>query len=150
MIHPRLCENLIRCFSVWCWFSDSATARWRMAAYVVAYASRAMTSAETRYAQIEKELLCIMFACERFHQSLNDCQLRIQRLMIRLKKYTLNVSYTPGKFVHTADTVSRATDPNEVQSYQKKMYTFMLTWLHQTCPSLVTEWTNSDVRQKIV
>ena len=34
----------------------------------VAYASRAMTSAETRYAQIEKELLSIMFACERFHQ----------------------------------------------------------------------------------
>ena len=34
----------------------------------VAYASRAMTSAETRYAQIEKELFSIMFACERFHQ----------------------------------------------------------------------------------
>ena len=66
----------------------------------VAYASRAMASAETRYAQIEKELLSIMFACELFHQfiygqtlivetdhkplvnlfhkSLNDCPLRIQ------------------------------------------------------------------------
>uniref|UniRef100_A0A8C6PJV3 Gypsy retrotransposon integrase-like protein 1 n=1 Tax=Nothobranchius furzeri TaxID=105023 RepID=A0A8C6PJV3_NOTFU len=100
----------------------------------VAYASRSMTDAETRYAQIEKELLSITYACERFHQfvsgqavsvetdhkplialfkkPLNDCPLRIQKMMIRLQRYTLDVMYTPGKLMYTADTLSRAVDPN--------------------------------------
>ena len=87
----------------------------------VAYASRALTSAETRYAQIEKELLASTYGCERFHQyvygqafelesdhkplvsimskPLNDCPMsRIQRMMIRLQKYDVTMTYTPGKY----------------------------------------------------
>ena len=38
--------------------------------YPVAFASRSMTSSETNYAQIEKEILSIVFACERFNDFL--------------------------------------------------------------------------------
>ena len=111
----------------------------------VAYAARAMLDAETRYAQIEKELLSIVFACERFHQfiygarveaetnhkpliplftkPLNQCPLRVQRMLLHLQKYDLNVQYTSGKYLVTADALSRSnptatTDRAFVESVQ--------------------------------
>ena len=93
----------------------------------VAYASRALLSADTRYAQIEKELLAILFACEKFHmyiyarnnvsiqsdhkplenifqKPLNNAPARLQRMLLRLKKYDIRVKYTPGKELYVADT----------------------------------------------
>ena len=99
---------------------------------LVAYASRTVTQAETRYAQVEKELLGIVFACEQFHlfvhgamvqaeadhkpliaifkKSLNDCLLRVQRLLLRVQRYDLDVVYTPGKVLVAADMLSRAPE----------------------------------------
>ncbi|KAL7882928.1 hypothetical protein SRHO_G00005860 [Serrasalmus rhombeus] len=93
----------------------------------VTYASRSMTGAETRYAQIEKELLSITFACERFHQFIAGQT----RLMIKLQRYTLNVSYIPGKFMYTADTLSRAVDLKAPSSHttaeEVQVYVSMVT-----------------------
>lgn len=36
----------------------------------VAYGSRALTDCQERYAQIEKEMLAVVFGCEKFHQYL--------------------------------------------------------------------------------
>lgn len=97
----------------------------------VAYASRALTTTESRYGQIEKEALAVTWAVERFDQFLRgiDFQVetdhrplvtllgsaeldlmppRIQRLRIRLMRYQFTVLYVPGKLIATADTLSRA------------------------------------------
>ena len=100
----------------------------------IAYASRALTSAETRYAQIEKELLAIVFACEKFEpyvfgryvvhvemdhkpleaivrKPLNAAPQRLQRMLLRLQKYNLELKYKKGQDMFLADTLSRAYLP---------------------------------------
>ena len=96
----------------------------------VAYASRAMTDAEVNYAQIEKELLAIVFGVERFEQyvhgrpvkietdhkplesifkkTLVSAPKRLQHMMLRLQKYNLTVVYKKGSEMYLADTLSRA------------------------------------------
>jgi hypothetical protein len=100
----------------------------------VAYASRAMTECEQRYAQIEKELLAVVFSFERFHQytygqhvmvesdhkpletivkkSLAAAPPRLQRMLLRLQRYTFTLKYKPGKELIVADALSRAYLPN--------------------------------------
>jgi len=99
--------------------------------FPVAYASRTMTEAERNYAQIEKETLGAVFGCEKFHEyiygrevvletdhkpliaismkALGDAPPRIQRLMLRLQKYSLKFEFTPGKHLVIADALSRAS-----------------------------------------
>ena len=84
----------------------------------IAYASRALTSTEQQYAQIEKELLASLFGLEKFDQyvygccvivqtdhnplesimkrSLLDAPRRLQRLLMRLQRYDFKLIYVPG------------------------------------------------------
>lgn len=103
----------------------------------VAFVSRALTPTERGYAQIEKECLAIVFGMEKFHQytygrkvtvqsdhkplenivrkPLLSAPKRLQRLLLRLQKYNLNVIYVPGRDMLLADTLSRAYLPDSNQ-----------------------------------
>ena len=97
-----------------------------------------LTDKEVNYAQIEKELLVIVFACEKFDAYIYGCDCvrvqtdhkplesifrkelctapkRLQRTLLRLQKHSLDVTYLKGEKILVADTLSRAYLP-EVNS----------------------------------
>jgi transposase InsO family protein len=106
---------------------------------IVAYASRALTPTEQKYAQIEKEMLAVVFGCIRFHKMIygmsdvtiqndhkpletllkkpiHNAPMRIQRMMLKLQPYTFNLVYIRGKTIGLADCLSRLSleaDPKE-------------------------------------
>ena len=84
----------------------------------IACASKSLTDTETRYANIERELLAIVFACQRFntyvlgrpftvesdhkplemiHQkSLASSPPRLQQMLLQLQRYDVTIKYWPG------------------------------------------------------
>ena len=105
----------------------------------IVYASRALTDIETRYEQIEKEMLAIVFSVdmEKFNdytfgrkaiihtdhkplesivkKPLHRAPKRLRGMMIRLQKYDLEIRYERGNRMFLADTLSRAYLPSRVQ-----------------------------------
>ena len=108
----------------------------------VAYASKPLTECQKRYAQIEKELLAILHGCEHFHQYIYGrtvvvetnhkpleaivtkpryrAPIRLQRMLLRLQQYDISVVHKPGKQMHIADALSRATKPTEASQADEK------------------------------
>ena len=81
----------------------------------IAFASKSLTDAETRYANIERELLAIVFACQRFStyllgrsfiaesdhkplemiamKNLANAPPRLQRMLLELQRYDVTIKY---------------------------------------------------------
>ena len=98
---------------------------------VIAEASKSLTPAETRYANIECEMLAVVFGCLKFHQylygrsfvcnsdhqplenihlkHLSDAPPRLQRLLLNLQPYDITIKYLPGHKVAVADALSRVS-----------------------------------------
>ena len=104
----------------------------------LAYASRALTHPDTRYATIEKEMLAIVFALEKRHQyvygrhvviktdhkplesiakkPLDRAPNRLQGMLLRSLAYDIDFQYTPGHTQHLADMMSRSFLPADGQA----------------------------------
>ncbi|KAL8607946.1 hypothetical protein ACOMHN_005501 [Nucella lapillus] len=111
----------------------------------IAFASKALTDSEQRYANIERELLAVVFGCERFHtyvfgkefvvetdhkpleqihkKSLASTSPRLQRMMLRLQQYDIQIQYRPGREMTLADSLSRLNPrPDESISLEQAVY----------------------------
>ena len=96
----------------------------------VYFASKSLTETESRYSNIEREMLGVVFALTRLRQytfgrhvtiitdhkpfeslknnkNLNMCPLRLQCMLLRIQEYDFNIKYRPGTKIHIPDCLSR-------------------------------------------
>ena len=98
----------------------------------IAFVSKSLTDTETHYASIEKELLAIVFSCEKFHmylyrrtfvvetdhkplemismKNLITAPARLQRMLLQLQQYNMVIMYRPGKEMLLVDALRTDTE----------------------------------------
>ena len=135
--------------------------------FPVAYASRSLTEAESRYAQIEKELLAVQFSLERFNQytygkkvaidsdhkpleaivkkPLAAAPPRLQRILLRMQKYDYALEYKPGKELVLPDMLSRAPVSPTVDDNMEEEIALHVHLIRRTLP--VTESKLEEIKR---
>ena len=120
----------------------------------IAFASKSLTDTETRYTNIERELLAIVFVCQCFnmyvlgrpftvesdhkplemihHKSLASALPRLQWMLLQLQRYNVTIRYRPGKEILLTDALSRCPSQasGEIKLDMRVDYiAFSKTWI---------------------
>ena len=134
----------------------------------VMYVSRALTETEQKYSNIERELLAIVFALERLnhytfgrtitvqsdHQPLQSIwkksivstSPRLQRLLLRLAHYDINIEFLCGKENVIADALSRVFPLPSSNSKTKESNIDIIPVHHITQNALISQTRLWDLR----
>ncbi len=127
----------------------------------IAYASKALTDCETRYANIERELLAVCFGVDRFktylygrrfkiitdhkplimilQKNLIQAPPRLQRMMLRLQGYDFEIVYRPGKEMILPDSLSRLPNPSNRDQIDLDMRVDMIHFSPNKLSAIATE-----------
>ena len=122
----------------------------------IAFASKSLTDAETRYVNIERELLAIVFACQHFRtyllersfvaesnhkplemiamKNLANAPPHLQRMLLELQRYNVSIKYQPGKEMQLANALSHclARASQEIKLDIRVDYiAFMKPWIEK-------------------
>ena len=143
----------------------------RSSLYPIAYGSKTLTSAETRYVNIERELLGVVGALEKFHyftfgrsvviltdhkpliviskKALVNAPPCLQRLLLRMNNYNVYLKWIPGKEMIFADHISRNIGSNEptCTGLELKIQDIYLNASEDRCISLAKE---TDKEQTLI
>ena len=138
----------------------------RSTLYPIAFGSKTLTSAETRYANIERELLGVVGALEKFHyfafgrpvviltdhkplisiskKALVNAPPQLQKLLLRLNNYSTSLQWIPGKEMIFADHLSRnigakQSDDPTCKGLDLKIQDVYLNTSNDRCLSLAKE-----------
>ena len=115
----------------------------------ITFASKSLTETESRYSNIEREMLGIVFGLERFHQYVYGRHVevhtdhkplesiytkhlfaappRLARMLLRIQQYDVSIKYVPGSDVKLADALSRV-NLSEALTCLCTNYTCILTF----------------------
>ena len=154
------------------WHSLQSENDHRDSLYPIAYGSKTLTPVETRYTNIERELLGVVGALEKFHyftfgrpvtvltdhkpliaiakKALVNTLPRLQRLLLRLNNYNVKLEWIPGKDMIFADHLSRSVgqESSEVPTctgLDLKINDVFLNASNDRCISLAQETDKDEI-----
>ena len=135
----------------------------------VASVSRSLTRSERNYVALELECLAIVFACQKFDQyifgkhirvetdhkpleiiikkSILAAPKRLQRMLLQLQRYSLDVVYRPGEQQVVADTLSRAPLSQTATEWTPDEVVFQLQDIKESEYIPISDQCIADVRK---